>query len=204
MAISYPINMPALPIAQPRKVTIRTISAVGVHVSPFTFQRQAVVRQGQLLELIVGLAPMKRDHAEEWISSLLKLNGSEGTFNFGDPANKTPRGLAQGTPKVNGASQTGNTLATDGWMPKKENILRAGDWFQVGTNIYKVINDAASDGSGQATLDIWPKLRSSPSDDATIVLNSPKGIFRLAGNQSSWDIDEAKFYGINFAAVEAI
>jgi hypothetical protein len=47
-------------------------------------------------------------------------------------------------------------------------------------------------------------LRSAPSDNAAIVVSSPKGVFRLTSGEQSWDINEATFYGITFGAREAL
>jgi intracellular sulfur oxidation DsrE/DsrF family protein len=54
------------------------------------------------------------------------------------------------------------------------------------------------------TLDIWPRLRESPADNAVVVTSNTVGLFRLASNDSEWNVNEATVYGITFAAVEAI
>jgi hypothetical protein len=109
---------------------------------------------------------------------------------------------------VNGASQTGNELVTDGWTNSTTGILKAGDYIQLGSGssaqLYKVLDDVNSNGSGQATLTIYPDLRSSPSDNAAITVSNAKGVFRLVGGQQAWDINEASIYGMTFAAREAL
>jgi hypothetical protein len=59
------------------------------------------------------------------------------------------------------------------------------------------------DQTGDGDLEIWPDLRSDYTS-ASVVTNSPKGVFRLSQNISSWSIDNASFYGIAFEAVEVI
>jgi hypothetical protein len=54
------------------------------------------------------------------------------------------------------------------------------------------------------TLDIWPRLRESPADNAVVVTTSTVGLFRLASNDTEWSVDEASIYGLTFGAVEAI
>lgn len=153
----------------------------------------------------INLPRMTRAQAEPWVAALLSLNGREGSFLLGDTANKTARGTATGVPLVKGASQTGASLITDGWTAGVTGILKAGDWFQLGAGttarLYKVLVDANSNGSGEATLDIWPKLRSSPADNAALVVSSPMGRFMLANN-IDWSVDHAKAYGLSFQAVE--
>jgi hypothetical protein len=154
---------------------------------------------------------MIRANADEWNAWALKLNNREGTFLMGDPAAATPRGAAKdtpGTPLVKGAGQTGNTLAIDGAPASVTGYLLAGDTIQLGSGsaarLYKVLEDADSDAGGNATLTVWPKLRSSPADNDAVTVSNAVGLWRLAANQSAWDTDEALIYGIRFQAVEAL
>ncbi len=82
----------------------------------------------------------------------------------------TPNGVGGGTPLVDGASQTGGSIITDGWSVSITNVVRAGDVLKfAGDNIvYEVRDDASSNGSGQATINITPNLRVSPANDAVI------------------------------------
>ena len=134
--------------------------------------------------------------------------GCRGLFLLGDPLGTTARGIATGTPLVKGASQTGNSLITDGWTASQTGILKAGDYFQLGSStsskLYKVLNDANSDGSGDATFDIWPNINTAVSDDTALTVASAKGLFRLAANEMRWDLQQAQKYGIAFSAIEVI
>lgn len=205
MAITYPLTFPSIGI---RSMNIRARNVVGISASPFTGQQQVYKHQGQWWEAEVTLPPMKRADAEQVVAFLLSLNGVYGTFLLGDPANTSPRGVGTGTPLVYGADQTGSELITDGWTTSTTGILKAGDWIQLGsgsaTRLYKVLADANSDGSGIATIDIFPSLRSSPADNAQVTKSSPKGQWRLSSNDTNWSIDEASVYGITFACVEAL
>lgn len=205
MAISYPVSFPDLGI---KSMNIRAMNVVGMSQSPFTGQQQVYKHQGQWWEAEVTLPPMKRAEAEQIAAFLLKLNGRYGTFTLGDPANTAPRGVGTGTPLVNGGSQTGNSLITDGWTTSTTGIMKAGDWIQLGSGsasrLHKVLSDVNSDASGNASLDIWPNLRSSPADNAQITVIAPKGVWRLASNDVNYSIDEASIYGMTFACVEAL
>lgn len=206
MAIAYPLSLPSTPAIT--SIRFGGASAVAVTESPFTFEEQRFVHAGQRWLAEINLRPMKRPDAEDWNSFLMKLNGKEGTFLMGDPAGTTPRGSAGGTPQVNGASQTGKTLNTKGWPASTSGVLLAGDYIQLDSGatskLHKVLNDANSDAGGLAALDIWPSLRSSPADSATIVASAAKGVFRLAENLSGWDVNAALIYGASFRAVEVI
>lgn len=209
MAESYPLALPThTGIA---RVRLLARDVVGVSTSPFNFKQQVYRHQGQRWEADISLPPMQRADAEQWAAFLLRLRGTYGTFLLGDPLNATPRGSASatpGTPVVNGASQTGDELNIDGLPLSATGYLKAGDYIQLGSgdtaSLHKVLEDVNSDGSGEATLNLWPKVRTAPSDNATVVVSGAKGVFRLSSNETSWDIDQASIYGITFGAVEAL
>lgn len=102
-------------------------------------------------------------------------------------------GAHGGTPLVNGASQTGATLVTDGWTASTA-VLKAGDVFTIaGVNrVHKetrqdtgelqkfvVTADGSSDGTGNLTISISPSITTSgafqtvtasPADNAAITV----------------------------------
>tara|TARA_R100000278_G_scaffold115010_1_gene93734 strand:+ start:28 stop:654 length:627 start_codon:yes stop_codon:yes gene_type:complete len=208
MAITYPINPPTTGISG---VTLIARDATAATASPFTFAQQVQRNQGSRWEADISLVPMERADAESWITFLMKLYGSYGTFLIGDPNASTPRGSASsapGTPLVNGASQTGDTLNIDGLPASATGYLKAGDYIQLGSaatsQLYKVLDDADSNASGEASLTIWPDLRSSPADNATVVVSNARGLFRLATSGTDWSISNAGFYSMSFGAVEAL
>lgn len=208
MAETYPINPPSSGIA---KVKFLANTAVSVSQSPFSFSQQVYKHQGMRWEADITLPPMKRADAETWASFLLRLRGQYGTFLLGDPAAATPRGSAAttpGTPLVKGGSQTGENLIIDGCPTSVNGYLKAGDYIQLGSSatarLYKVLEDVNTNASGEATLNIYPNLRSSPDDNANVTVSNARGLFRLSGNDVSWDVNEASIYGITFGAIEAL
>lgn len=208
MAITYPLTFPTSGVASIRFIAR---NVVGTSLSPFSLKQQVVQHQGQRWEADITLPPMKRADAEVWISFFMKLYGSYGTFTMGDPNAATPRGTASsaaGTPVVNGASQTGDTLNIDGLPTSETGYLLAGDYIQLGTGtstqLYKVLDDVDTNASGEAALTIWPDLRSSPSDGATVVVSGAKGLFRIASSTTDWNVNNAGFYSMTFGAVEAL
>ncbi len=206
MAITYPLTLPSHTGIQ--NITLRAVNTVGMSMSPFTYQQQAVAHAGQRWEVDVTLPSMARADAEQWVAFLVSLRGRLGTFTLGDPVSATPRGSAGGTPLVNGASQTGGVLNIDGCTASQTGWLKAGDYIQLGTagsaTLHKVLKDADSNGSGQVSLDLWPYIRTAPANDATVVVTNTVGRFRLASNEQNWNINEASIYGLTFGGVEAI
>lgn len=208
MTISYPLSTPTSGIAQ---INLIVRNATALTQSPFTYAQQAQRNTGARWEADIVLPAMKRETAEPWVTFLTKLYGPFGTFLLGDPIGAAARGSASsapGTPLVNGASQTGDTLSIDGLPASATGYLKAGDYIQLGSGatsqLYKVLDDVDSNSSGEATLTIWPDLRSSPSNDATVVVANAKGLFRLSTSATNWTIGTNGFYSIAFGAVEAL
>jgi hypothetical protein len=81
--------------------------------------------------------------------------------------------------------------------------FKAGDYIQLGSGANSKLHQVLQDQSGNGTLEIWPSLRANYSS-ATVEFNSPKGVFRLSTNVTSWSINNASMYGISFDAVEAL
>ncbi len=202
MAVSYPLTMPA----GLQSARFELLSNTAVHVSPRTKAAQVVERQGAIWRANFKIKPVKRANAAAWTAFFASLRGMYGTFYAYDPAATTPLGGAPGTPLVKGASQTGHSLITDGWGLNQSDILKAGDYIQIGTWYHMVVETAASDGvgTGESTLEIEPQLRASPADNLAITHAAPKAIMRLGGNVVGWDEDVAQIYGFSFAAVENI
>tara|TARA_R110000787_G_scaffold42392_3_gene104383 strand:+ start:2331 stop:2951 length:621 start_codon:yes stop_codon:yes gene_type:complete len=186
MAITYPITIPT---AQGfTSISIRPFSQVGVFTSEFTGSQQVYAHAGQFLLCDISFPAMKRADAAPIVAALQSLQGALGTFYFGDPAWSYPIGVGTGTPLVDGASQSGTTLTTDGWTASQTGIMKAGDWVQIGAGssrqLCTVLEDADSDGAGDATLSLFPRIRTAFANNVGLTVNNPKGVWRLASEIS--------------------
>ena len=192
MTITFPLSLPSKPGI--KSVTWRGMTKVGVSVSRFTFQRQVQRGQGQAWAADITL-PVIRDRAivNEWQAFLLALNGQQGYFAMGDPDNFGPRGVATGSPVVDGANQKGPTLLTTGWTSSVTGILKKGDCIGLGSGssarLHKVLEDADSNGDGDASLSLWPRVVVSPTNASPIELDDPKSMFWLPDGIPERDID---------------
>lgn len=148
--------------------------------SPYTLAQQRFDHMGERWRAKITLPAMQRENASAWRAWVSAVSRSTGSFYLGDPYEPIPRGLALGSPTVSGGSQTGRTLVTTGWAASITGILLAGDWIQVGTRLYMVQTDCNSDASGNATLELFPRVSTAPSNGATVVTNSPVGLFRIS------------------------
>ena len=88
---------------------------------------------------------------------------------------KAANGAGGGTPLVNGASESGTSLDTDGWTAAAANRMKAGDCFTIaGLGVlFRVTADAASNGSGLSTLAILPPILagSMPANNAALTIS---------------------------------
>lgn len=203
MAITYPIDLPSAPGFVSLKWSPR--SAVAEQESPFTFHNKVYVWDGQQRRVVVKLPPMTVAQAKTWQAWALKLNGVEGTFYLRDSTGASLRGAASGTGLVKGANQLGATLNTDGWVAGVIGLFLPGDWIQIGNRLYTVLDQANSDGGGNASLTLWPKIRTSPADNYTIPYGAAaKGVFRLTEfPEFAWEVSRL-MEGFEFTAKEEV
>lgn len=201
MTITYPLAFPTS--FGLSSFIIGIDHAVAVVESEFTFEEQVQEHQGSKWEISGSLDLLTRDQAEEYNAFIRKLKGRLGTFTLTPAGSGTPRGVATGTPLINGAGQTGNTIITDGWTNSVTGILKAGDYIQIGTGLHSVLDDVNSNGSGQATFDIAPKIVTAPADNAPIIVTNPVGIFRMKENLLPVEIRPPHIHSIRFSARQA-
>jgi hypothetical protein len=181
-------------------------SVVGVQPAPLTLEQTVYVWQGDVWHGMLEWGEMNRSDAAAVIAFIAALNGAEGTFLAGDPLAATPLGTWGGTPLLNGAHAAGiKTLTVDGFTAAATG--KAGDYIQFGsgstTRLHMVVQDFTADGSGQATLEIWPRLRAALADNAPIVKSSTQGLWRLASNVRGYEISDVRISGISVPIVEA-
>jgi len=204
MTITYPLDLPTSFGAS--EFTIDLISAVSVSESPFSFAQQVQEHPGEAWEINFVLNLLNRDQAEAYNAFLLSLAGRVGSFTMAIPGSETPRGVATGTPLVKGAGQTGRSLIVDGFTISTTGILKAGDWIQLGTGLstrlHKVLADVNSNGSGEVTLDLAPKIVTAPADNTTVVVTNAKGLFRLKSNSNPVNIKPPNQHSVQFSARE--
>jgi len=194
MALTYPLNQPTTIGIE--SIELRAVNAVAVSQSPFTYKQQVISHGGQKWEASVSIPSVRRDLAAEWKAMLVGLKGQTGTFLLGDPDYATPRGDVSSCTLSGAVGDETVTVVMTG-------TLKAGDYIQLGSGSAAKLHQVLADKTGNGSLEIWPALRFDYTS-AVVVFNSPKGVFRLATNVTSWSINNASAYGISFEAVEAI
>ena len=189
----------------PKSARFGLVTNTRSFVSPLSGAVQTTAMSGARWTATYSYPPMTHAEAGEFLAFLISLQGSENRFNAWDPLHKLKgnRGTPTGTPLVDGASQTGVTLATDGWSAST-NVLKKGDYFVVNNELKMVTADETSDGSGDVTLNFEPALRASPSNNAALTISSCTAVMMLVDdNQTMWDQTSIENYGLTFSGIEA-
>jgi hypothetical protein len=171
--------------------------------SPLSGSVQTLELPGARWRVTLTFNNLKRAERAALKAFLAQLRGPAGRFTLHNFAEPTPQGAATGTPLVNGASQTGASLATDGWTPNITGILKAGDYFAVGGELKIITADASSNGSGQATLEFEPPLRASPADNASITTSQPTATFMLQDDDQARGAYKGAVGSYSFTALES-
>lgn len=205
-----PVTLVALPkYPAPRRVQFDMQDSVAVVKSIFTGQTQAQQWPGaDSVSVNVDMPPLTADQARPWKAFLMQLRGQACALQLEDPNARHSQGLpGSSVPLVNGAVSTDNaamaqTLVTKGWVPSSFRLLLPYDALQIGYRFHYVLNQVDSDASGNATLAIFPSLREQPADGTPIILNRPKGLFRLAQNKRGWSDDYTRITTISFDLTE--
>ena len=136
-------------------------------------RRQARQTHGQYFKMTASFPPMTRAQFAPIHAFVLKQRGQFESFQVVPPVVNAGLGSPAGTPLVNGASQTGRSVVTDGWNASIT-IFKAGDYLKFANHdkVYSVTADATSNGSGQSTITIEPALITSPANDSAITYTS--------------------------------
>lgn len=148
--------------------------------------------------------PLTRAEFAPIFAFLVKQRGAFESFTVQPPTLKDSQGSGAGTPLVNGASQTGRSVVTDGWSAGAT-ILKAGDFvsFAGHSKIYMLTADATSDGGGNVTLAIEPGLIESPAENAAITVADVAFTVALKNEVQEFSLGTSGLYSFELDLEEA-
>lgn len=165
-----------------RSSVFRRARTVMVSQSPFTGKVSRAGMQDDRWLCEFEYRPMKLADAASLLAAIEGQRGGTGTFFVYDPEQGTPLSGVSTDGLVNGASQSGTSLVTDGWTASAA-IASAGDYVFVytlsiateggsgyGWQMFRCTAAVTANGSGQATFTLDAPLRASPADNATVSL----------------------------------
>lgn len=206
--MTFPLSIPSG--LKVKNSSFRLLRSITRSQSPLTFTQQFTKNQGAMWEGEVTLIPFTYAQAGALKSFLTKLEGQFGSFLYSDPdfLAKGLNGSNGGTPLVDGAGQTGNTLNVKGFDLSANGIWLEGDMIQLDAaadaELYMVTADVDSDGAGLAAVSIEPPLKSSPADSEVIVTTGAKGVFKLSDNAVEWQSNQSSIHQFTIAFREFV
>ncbi len=140
-------------------------------------------------------------NGRDWFATLTQLSNLENTCKVSAAGLEIGSGYSGANPVVNGAGQSGLTLAVDG-ASNTTLIGLKGDPFEVDGQ-YKILTaDATTNGSGAVTLAFEPALRASPSNGGPVDIKTPQLTTRLVAPIAELDTLLGGFYNMTVTLVE--
>lgn len=206
-APTYPLTLPTAPAFSKARWTLKRATALSE--SPFTGQQQVFDYGYALWTATLTLPPMMREQAANWEAFMMKLHGRKGTFLLGDPDAKTIQGGANTTATLNADIAVGDfTIEINTNNANLVNVFKAGDYIQLGTagtaKLYMIVDNATSNGSGVATVNVEPQIKTAGSSGDAVDYTGAQGVFRMDTPELGWDTNEVSRYGITFSCTEAL
>ncbi len=175
-----------MPYAKFASIQIRETNRAAISESAFTGSVQIQKFEAEYWSGTFRFPKLERVNGEIVSAFLSKLRGPEGTFLLPDTSNPLPRGTAAtviSSPVLEGSGQIGATVSVRNAPVSETGWLLEGDMIQIGTgnsaHLYKVLDQVDSDGSGLASINIWPTIRQPNVDGDPITTTDPKGLFFL-------------------------
>lgn len=185
----------------PATLNLKSIQPLLVSTS-HSLKRQVRSRGGQRWGFSLTYPPLFRSALAPLQAFLLAQRGGYETFTFYHPLQRVPQGTWAGTPLVKGGSQTGRSIACDGF-----NIgatVKAGDWvkFNGHAKVYQVTADASGSLGGELTLSIEPAVVTSPADNEPLVFSSVPFTCALASESIEIGVVPGKLYSLSVELLE--
>jgi len=200
-----PVTLVPLPTcAVPSMVEPWVNDSVASITFPFTGQTQTQASSGaDIWGMMVTYPPLTELQAAPMRAFLKQMRGISRAFQWTPADYVGPAGLPSGVPVTSGALvAAATTLVTTGWTPSTFGLLLQDDLIQIGYRLHAVLDIVSSDGSGNASFEIWPSLREDVASGTTVITGNPLGLFRLAGNKRNWSKDYNQLTHISFPITE--
>lgn len=191
----------ALPAVVPNTIELSLVSNTKTFVSPLSGSTQTASRTGTRWHLTMDFVNLTATNRRLMKAFLAKLDGKTHRFTAHDHSSSYA-GTAVGSPLVKGASQTGNSIDTDGWT-SGDTILE-GDQFGLDGELKMCTSDAVADGGGNMTISFVPEIHSSPADNSSVVITDPTGIFMLIADENGWVNQPGVFSDMTIDAIEDV
>ena len=181
----------------PANMGIAMITAKNVLAPAFGDGEQELLRKGSRYALTFQMPPMRYVTSMDWDD--LMAEGDTVVMKVHQPGFNTG---APGTPRVNGAGQSGSSLAIDGLT--NGYVIRKGQFLSVITQGRRFLYRAKASvtaNNGAATVPLRTMLRFPPSDNDVVEIAQPmiEGFVRDLGE---WAVGVERLVGLKFTVRE--
>lgn len=197
-AIGY--NPPISPNFKQVQMSIRSVVAQNNEVLSFRTNKKSFGYSKWVGSFV--LPDMTEDQAREWKAWLTKI-GAQGVFYVGDPDYFGPDGNVSHAGVVQQTTDDRSILIGKAFEPNVTNLFKKGDQFEVNKELKIVTKNVDSDSLGRAQLVFEPSLRNTNIRGKKIVIDEPKGEFRLDEGLSQWE-DQNVLTQIDFPFEEVV
>lgn len=181
----------------PANIGVAMITAKNVLAPAFGDGEQELLRKGSRYALTFQMPPMRYVTSMEWDD--LMAEGDTVVMKVHQPGFDTG---APGTPRVNGAGQSGSALVIDGLT--NGYVIRKGQFLSVITQgrrfLYRAKANVTVSG-GTATVPLRTMLRFPPADNDVVEIAQPmiEGFVRDLGE---WSVGVDRLVGLQFTVRE--
>lgn len=174
------------------------------HSSPQTGVTQAVVFGLPRWKATIEIERMRDSDIGSVKALLMKLRGQINQLALWDFGRPAPLGTITGSLTLSASASAGATSITITGGTNGQ-TFKAGDWVGVGTGQNQqlcMVTDDATVSSGVVTINIEPPLRNALNSGATVTIDKPKALFRLANPQQGWEYSGEYVTGFTLDLIE--
>lgn len=192
------ITFPSSP--KPATMAWRLVQPAQQNVSAWTGARQVLPSGRGWWECSMTLPPIVGDASvNAWRAFFGAAQGA--TNDFRVPVSPIAQSAATATARVNGASQTGRSLVTDGWPPSTT-VLSGGQFVTINNQLLQLTSNVTSDASGNATISFAPSIRVSPADNTVIEYKNPYCLMFFT-DDPGYSVEPGLVYSLSFSLRES-
>ncbi|MRL69908.1 hypothetical protein [Brevundimonas sp. SPF441] len=181
----------------PANMGIAMITAKNVLAPAFGDGEQELLRKGSRYALTFQMPPMRYVTSMDWDD--LMAEGDTVVMKVHQPGFDTG---APGTPRVNGAGQSGSALVIDGLTSGY--VIRKGQFLSVITQGRRFLYRAKANvtvSSGTATVPLRTMLRFPPADNDVVEIAQPM-IEGFVRDMDSWEVGVDRLVVLKFTVRE--
>ncbi len=186
MTIQFPQSLP-----NPSQLSFAVTANTQISTSEFTEEVQVQELLGSRWSFSATWDILKPEDIPLFRSFLSKMRGGAEQFYYSDVSAPTSRGGVSAD--ITAVDSTNINVVGVSSTQLNTTILKEGDYVSIPIvgrdNQLKIVQeDVTTDGSGNATINIYPQRRGDIDTGQLVVWDNPKGTFRAENKAQQWNI----------------